>query len=127
MSEKKVYEIGGNKYTQSALVFGQIKWLRDVLCGNKLHSITSDEYVNLILKELPKFLAIVLYMVDSTQSEKVKSGESGVTDMEIFLSSEIPSHELYKVGMEVMNDFFDCNPGETAIMIDGEYKRQKTQ
>ena len=117
-----MYRLSGKSFTQKQLVFGQLVWIRDILCGKKLNSMTANEYTNVIIGNFPKFLAIVLLRENETQADKVKSGDDGVTELEDWIKGNIPAEELFAVGMAVMNDFFDFNPGEVAILIDGEIK-----
>lgn len=117
-----MYTLADKRFTQKQLVFGQLVWIRDMLCGKKLNSMTANEYTNVIIGNFPRFLAIVLLNEAETQPDKVKSGEDGVTEFEDWINGNIPAEELFTVGMAVMNDFFEFNPGEVAILIDGEIK-----
>ena len=117
-----IYTLAGDKFTQKQLVFGQIVWIRDMLCGRKCNSMTPNEYADVIVKSLPRFLAIVLLRDGQSQPDKVTAGQDGVTELEAWINGNVPSSELFSVGMAVMNDFFDFNPGETAILIDGEIR-----
>ncbi len=118
--ERKEYEIAGRKFYQKQIVYGQIVWLRDLLCGKKLNSMTPGEYVNLIISKLPRFLAIILLKENEQQADKVKAGEAGVLEFENWIIGNVAGEELFTIGMAVINDFFACNPGEIAILIDGE-------
>lgn len=116
------YILAGEKFTQKPLVFGQMIWIRDILCGKKLQSVSAKEYSNIIIGNLPRFLAIVLLKDGETQAEKDKAGEDGMLKLEGWIKGNIQGAELFSIGMAVMNDFFACNPGEMAILIDGEIK-----
>ena len=117
-----IYTLAGDKFTQKQLVFGQIVWIRDMLCGKKCNSMTPNEYADVIVKSLPRFLSIVLLRDGQSQPDKVTAGQDGVTALETWINGNVPSSELFSVGMAVMNDFFDFNPGETGILIDGEIR-----
>src|SRR3989304_9444848 len=117
-----MYTLAGEEFTQKQLVFGQIVWIRDILCGKKCNSMTPNEYADVIVKSLPRFLAIVLIRESQSQSDKVVAGLDGVMELESWINGNVPGSELFSVGMAVMNDFFDFNPGETAILIDGEIR-----
>lgn len=121
-----MYTLADKSFTQKQLVFGQLVWIRDMLCGKKLNSMTAIEYTNVIVGNFPRFLAIVLLKEGETQEDKFRSGEDGVTELENWIKGAIPGTELFAVGMAVMNDFFDFNPGEVAILIDGEIKLPKS-
>ena len=117
-----MYTLAGEKFTQKQLVFGQIVWIRDMLCGKKCNNMTPNEYADVIVKSLPRFLSIVLLRDGQTQADKVTAGQDGISTLEVWINGNVPSSELFSVGMAVMNDFFDFNPGETAILIDGEIR-----
>ena len=101
------YEIDGKVYVQKELVWGQVKQIIDVLKGVTFPpNPTPLDIISILDERLPSALAIVL--TEEGQSVKDKDLTA--------LSSELSFKISLGVTMQVIEDFFDCNP--TALLLE---------
>ena len=101
------YEIDGKVYVQKELVWGQVKQIIDVLKGVTFPpNPTPLDIISILYERLPSALAIVL--TEEGQSVKDKDLTA--------LSSELSFKISLGVTMQVIEDFFDCNP--TALLLE---------
>jgi hypothetical protein len=106
MEKQKKYEIGGTVYVQRPLVLGQIRQLSDVLGGVTLPGDATPAGVLLAVSErLPMALAVVL----TPEGVSLRSKELKALAEEIEFS--ISSEQI----VEVVEDFFDCNPVASVL------------
>jgi len=100
MTEKK-YNIGGKSYVQKPLVLGQLRQLLDVLRGVAIPvGAEVPEIVLALGDNLPEALAVIL-----TESGKSPQ-DKDIPDLAGELAFTIP----VDLTVEVIEDFFDCNP-----------------
>ena len=101
------YEIDDKIYTQKELVWGQVKQMIDVLKGVTFPpNPTPLDIISVLDERLPSALAVVL--TEEGQSVKDKDLTA--------LSSELSFNIPLGVTMQVIEDFFDCNP--TALLLE---------
>jgi hypothetical protein len=96
------YEIGGKKYIQKKLVFGQIRQLESELSGITVTSETTIiQLINKLIGGgmLSKFFAIIL------TPEGTKLKDKNIDE----LASEIEFDIDIELGIKVIEDFFACN------------------
>ncbi len=97
----KRYEIGGKAYTQKKLVLGQLRQLMEVLQGTALPvEAGAMAMVAALGERLPLCLAVVL-----TEEGRSPAGK----DLPA-LADEIEFSITPETVMEVVEDFFGCNP-----------------
>jgi len=97
----KNYSLGGNSYTQSQLVLGQIRQLAALLKGISFRpAADSLELINSLGDKVPQALAIVL----NPAGVKLKDKDLAA------LAAEIEISISFDQTCEVVEDFFDCNP-----------------
>ena len=102
MSEKKVfeYEIGGKKYTQEALVWAQIKQLKNLLSGTRMpEDLNVMSVIDTFEEAMPKAVAIVL----REDGQKLK--EKNIDD----LAEMFEEHLELETMVDVVENFFLCN------------------
>jgi hypothetical protein len=100
------YEIGGNKFTQKALVLGQISQLLEVLKGLALPADMSPlGLVAALGGRLPKALAVVL----NPDGVAIKDKDLAVLGEHIAFEMEAD------LAIRVIDDFFDCNPLSSTL------------
>jgi hypothetical protein len=100
MTEKK-YVIGGNTYIQRPLVLGQLKQLLDVLKGITIPAdMETIALVDALGGRLPKALAVVL------NPEGLPLREKDIDDLAVEIEFAITLEQT----VEVVEDFFACNP-----------------
>ena len=102
MSEKKVfkYEIGGVKYTQQALVWAQMKQLKNLLHGIKFEGgFDIMNLIDVLGDKLSRAVAIVLREDGKSLKEK---------DIDVLEESLDDALEL-EVVVGIVDDFFLCN------------------
>lgn len=101
MTEKK-YDIGGKNYSQKPLVLGQLRQLLEILKGVALPAnMDTLALVNAMSDRLPAALAVVL-IPEGTSSLRDKDLDALAAEIEFAISPEQT--------LEVVEDFFDCNP-----------------
>ncbi len=97
----KVYEIGGRKFIQAALVWGQIRLLRAALEGTELPAeMTPETVFEAVDSKLPQCLAAVLVEEGKAPGE-ANPGET---------ADWFDRHVTLDTALEVIEDFFTCNP-----------------
>jgi hypothetical protein len=107
----KRYNLGGQKYTQQPLVLGQYKQLLDVLGGVKLGG-SAVEIMTTLGDKVPLAAAIVLQPVKPWPLSLLCTPQR----KNIHKLAKRLSHTLdVDASFEVMADFFDCNPVQTAM------------
>ncbi len=95
------YEIGGKIYFQKPLVLGQIRYLINLLRDIEIpKNIESVNLISILGNKLPQALGIIL--IPENESPKV------LADIEFEISPE--------QSIEVIENFFDCNP--TAFLLE---------
>ena len=101
-----VYEVGGQKFSQKALVLGQISQLLDVLKGLRLPTDMSPiGLVAALGDRLPKALAIAL-----------NPDGVAIKDKDLDAIAEQVSFEMdADLAIKVVDDFFDCNPLSSTL------------
>lgn len=101
MSDIKTYQIGSKTYEQRPLVLGQLRQLLQLLCDVEV-SLERGALglVAALGDKLPKALAVVL--TEKGQSPADKDLDAAAAELEFAISPE--------QALEVVEDFFDCNP-----------------
>ncbi|OGP65792.1 MAG: hypothetical protein A3K22_00970 [Deltaproteobacteria bacterium RBG_16_42_7] len=96
------YKIGGKTYTQKPLVLGQMRQLMSLLQGIVLppDKINTFGVIFLLGNKLPAAIAIVLIPEGTNLKDK---------DVNV-LAKEIEFEISPEQTIEVINDFFTCNP-----------------
>jgi hypothetical protein len=95
------YTINAKIFEQKPLVWGQIRQLVTILKGVEFRSgLTAAELIEILGDKIPSLLAVVL--TEKGSSMKDKDIEKLATEFEFSL-------ELDNV-LQVVEDFFDCNP-----------------
>ena len=99
--EEKVYEIGGRKFVQRKLVWGQAKQIIKEIEDIELPSeFTPKDVLKVLESRLPKLISIVL--IPEGESVRTKKNE----EMLEFFEWEMSLEQTIKV----IEDFFVCNP-----------------
>ena len=99
------YTIGDKKYTQRKLVLGQILLLTQLLKNvNVLKDMTPSALIATIGMKMPDALAIVLIPDGTAIKEKASD------DKRLELATEISFNIDAETTLQVVGDFFDCNP-----------------
>lgn len=97
----KSYSIGGKKYEQAPLVFGQWRQLQEVLNGLRVSaSMNPVALLSTLGDRVPLLLAVVLTPAGS--SPKGKDLPALADELEFSITTD----QLF----EVLDDFFTCNP-----------------
>jgi hypothetical protein len=97
----KKYNIGGITYVQRPLVFGQLRQLLDILKGVAIPTNTGTlGLINALDSHLPAALAVVLTPEGFPLRDKDLAA----------LSAEIEFAITPEQAIEVVEDFFACNP-----------------
>jgi len=100
MKEKR-YEIGGKTYVQRTLVLGQVKQIREVIAGLVVPSpLNVPDIMAALDDRLPLALAVVL--TPEGESPRKKDLQSLADELEFSIEAE--------TAVEVIEDFFICNP-----------------
>lgn len=99
---RRTYEIGGKKFYQTELVWGQVRWIQELM-GSSIE-VNLAQILDIFGVKLARFAAIVLVDEGTTQSDKVLvQGTAGVDALEQFLLGELkPS-----LASTLVADFFD--------------------
>ncbi len=101
VSDVKTYRIGGKTYEQRPLVLGQLRQLLAVLGDVALPADAGAlGLVAALGEKLPLALAVVL--TEKGQSPAGKDLPAAAAEIEFAISPE--------TALEVVEDFFDCNP-----------------
>lgn len=101
MPDKFIYEIGGKTYIQAPLVLGQFQQLMKLLEGVVFSGeLTPLSLMRIIGDKLPQAMAIVL------TPENIKLKDKDIHALASELAFEIPP----EIVLQVIEDFFDCNP-----------------
>lgn len=99
--KEKTYQIDGTTYTQRPLVLGQLRQLRQVLTGFVVPSnLTPADIIASLEDKLPQALAILL----TPEGAKIKDKDLDA------LASELENSLELETAIEVIEDFFTCNP-----------------
>ena len=97
---KKTYTIGGKKYTQKPLVWGQIKQLKDLMKGVEFPAdVNVMSTIDALEDTLPKVVAIVLREDGKTLKQK---------DVDA-LAASCDEHLELETIVDIVEDFFLCN------------------
>jgi len=105
------YEINGKIYEQKKLVWGQLNQLVDKLKGIEFRSdMTAVELIGILGDRVPSVLSVVL---------TEKGGSVKDKDIEA-LASEFEFTVEFEVALQVIEDFFDCNPTASYLNKIGE-------
>lgn len=95
------YEIGGKAYIQKPIVLGQIRQLTNLLKGVVMTGdINAAGLISVLGDKLPQAIAIVL----NPAGEHLKDKDVNA------LAKEIEFEISPEQAIEVVNDFFTCNP-----------------
>jgi len=95
------YEIAGKVYIQNPLVLGQIRQLMHLLEGLKIpREIDTLGLIAILGGKISQAIAIVITLEGTSPKEK---------DISVF-ASEIEFELSPDITMQVIEDFFDCNP-----------------
>lgn len=103
------YEIGGEKYMQKELVWGQ--WLQvmdeieDVILPEELRPL---ELMKALKDKLPKLLAVVLVKEDEALESRHES--VGIATFILTRSAKLAFMMTPQQMIDVVSDFFDANP-----------------
>jgi len=98
--EKFEYEIGGKKYIQKPIVWGQIRQLKNILPRIGVQALTIEGVMFALGDQLAKAIAIVL--IPEGENPKDKDIDALAEEIEFSLDPETI--------LRVIEDFFDCNP-----------------
>lgn len=99
--EEKVYEIGGRKFVQRKVVWGQAKQIIKEIEGVELPSeFTPKDVLKVLESRLPRLVSIVL--IPEGESARTKKND----EMLEFFEWEMSLEQT----MEIIEDFFVCNP-----------------
>jgi hypothetical protein len=105
--EERIYDIGGKKFIQKPLVWGQVVQLFEILKGTEISTVSSPTDIILALgHRMPQALAIVL----TEEGKSVK--DKDIEDIASFFEFEV---DVSTVAM-VIEDFFVCNP--TSLILE---------
>lgn len=108
---EKRYEIGGQRYVQRPLVLGQLRALLAVLEGLELKGgMGALELIETIGDRLPRALAVVLVPEEMSVREAIVE-EEAVRERELELDCAITTGQC----LEVIEDFFGCNPVSSLL------------
>ena len=95
------YKIAGKVYIQNPLVLGQIRQLMHLLEGLKIpRGIDTLGLIAILGGKISQAIAIVITLEGTSPKEK---------DISVF-ASEIEFELSPDITMQVIEDFFDCNP-----------------
>jgi len=101
MAEKYSYEIDGRTYIQKPLVLGQIRQMMKLLEGVVIPSgVDTLGLISVLGDKLPLAIAIVL------TPEDVNLKDKDIQSLAPELEFEMPP----ELAIQVIEDFFDCNP-----------------
>jgi hypothetical protein len=119
--EQYKYEINGKTYVQKKLVLGQVKQLQKLLKEVKFAgSVTTMDFITSIGERLSEALAIVLIpvSVEAPRRDENLSGFEPLRNKNVLeLASELEDGMDLELAMQVINDFFVCNP--IASILEG--------
>jgi hypothetical protein len=105
--EERIYDIGGKKFIQKPLVWGQVVQLFEILKGTEISTVSSPTDIILALgHRMPQALAIVL----TEEGKSVR--DKDIEDIASFFEFEV---DVSTVAM-VIEDFFVCNP--TSLILE---------
>ncbi|HSV27251.1 MAG TPA: hypothetical protein VLH60_05100 [Sedimentisphaerales bacterium] len=106
MDTIKEYAIGDKTYQQKPLVLGQVKQLRDVMKGLEIPAgVEPTEMIGILGDRLPLALAIVL--TERGKSPRAKNVAELAGELEFSITPE----QI----LEVIADFFSCNPLSSVL------------
>lgn len=96
------YEIGGKKFTQQKLVWGQVKQLNEIIKGIQIPSagLSPATLISVLGDKLPTVLAIIV------REEGKSLKEKDLDALAVFMEDEA---ELDTI-VQVVEDFFTINP-----------------
>jgi hypothetical protein len=101
MKDKFEYIIGGEKFFQTKLVWGQIKQIIEELEEVEIPiDFTIRDVLSIVGKKLPRLLAIVLIPEGKTARDK------DVDKMIDLFEWELSAEQI----TSIIEDFFSCNP-----------------
>jgi len=107
----KKYTLGGQKYIQKPLVLGQYKQLLEVLGGVKLGG-SAVEIMATLGDKVPLAAAIVMQPVKPWPLSLLYTPQrKNIKRLAVKLSNILD----VDTALEVMADFFDCNPVQQAM------------
>lgn len=109
----KEYQIADRKFFQKELVYGQLRLLRDFLKRIDLNNVSTAQFMDLILADIPALLAIILIPAEQTQQQKVRDGQAGVDQLRDWLAENLSPSQA-KV---MVPDFFALNPVENLALF----------
>ncbi len=100
--DRKEYEIGGKKYFQKELVWGQVRQLKNLIPPTIAlpKNFQLPTIMALLGENMHKIIAVLL--IPEGGNPKDKDVEALAADLEFEISPEMV--------MKVVEDFFDCNP-----------------
>lgn len=101
MSERS-YEIGGQKYLQKKLVFGQIQQLEEVLRDCTIPALNPQAIIAGLGNKICSAIAVVLIPEGVSLKDKTRDIEALAEELRFTIEAE----QI----MEIVNDFFICNP-----------------
>lgn len=101
MENSYTYDIGGKTYTQKALVLGQVKQLTKIVTGLEFsEDVDILSIIEMLGDKLPLAFAIIL--TEEGKSLKDKDLEACASELEFTVD--------VNVSIQVIEDFFVCNP-----------------
>lgn len=97
----KKYVVGDKTFIQKAVVWGQVKQLIGEIEGVELPSdLTPQTVMTLLEEKLPRLIAIVLTVEGQSAKDK------DIDELAEMFKWELGVDQV----MEIIEDFFDCNP-----------------
>jgi hypothetical protein len=102
MPEQFKYEIGGKKYIQRALVWGQIRQLKSIFQDIAIPATFQPSMIMGLLNDDNILKSVAVVLIPDGVNPKDKDLEALASELEFGLTPEIV--------MQVVEDFFDCNP-----------------
>lgn len=106
--ESKEYDLGGKKYIQRPIMFGQLRELIPLLEGSKFEDdLNPLELVRVLGNRIHKALAVVLVEEGMELREALDNIHDRARDIECRITPEQV--------VEVIEDFFACNRASSVI------------
>lgn len=97
-----IYDIGGQKYRQEELVWGQVEQLLDIIKDLRLSAFTTPAIVAALGEKISEAVAVVLIPADTTITAKTRDIKGLANELRFVLK---PDQII-----QVVEDFFACNP-----------------
>jgi hypothetical protein len=110
MGNRNTYQINGQTYWQDTLVLGQAEHLTPLLDGLSMPDGNIQVVIKAMGPKLYRALACVLVQEGQTQQDLVTALDQGKLEE---LAARHRNQCRWDVAVQVVTDFFDCNPVTT--------------